>query len=143
MTKIKLLYPDSKMPVKKTKGASAYDVHTIEDIALRPGERATVSLGFALSVPDGYEVQIRPRSGFAHEHGLYCHFGTIDSDYRGEVRAILINLGEHTFRLSAGERIAQMAIVPLAPREVQELHVVDELDETERGAGGLGHTGTK
>lgn len=136
--KIKLLTPNSKLPTRATEGAACWDVYANEGVALLPGERAVVKLGFALEVPSGWEVQIRPRSGLAARDGVLVHLGTIDSDYRGEVSAIVFNLGQHTFRAAPGDRIAQMALCPVP---VAGLEIVDELSETARGAGGFGSTG--
>ncbi|WIY52957.1 dUTP diphosphatase [Devosia sp. YIM 151766] len=111
-----------------------------EPLELQPGKRAIVPCGFAMALPVGYEAQIRPRSGLAARHGIAVLNapGTIDADYRGEVMVIVINLGEEAFTIERGERIAQMVVAPvLQPRFVTG----DELDETERGAGGFGSTG--
>jgi dUTP pyrophosphatase len=99
-----------------------------------------VATGFAIAIPEGYEVQVRPRSGLAIKHGITCLNtpGTIDSDYRGEVKVILINLGEAPFPIARGERIAQL--VP-APVQRATLAIVDALDDTDRGSGGFGSTG--
>lgn len=111
-----------------------------EPLDLQPGKRAIVPCGFAMSLPAGFEAQVRPRSGMAAKHGVSVlnSPGTIDADYRGEVMVILINLGEDPFRIERGERIAQMVVAPV----VQPLFIEGEtLDETERGAGGFGSTG--
>jgi len=103
--------------------------------------RAAVSTGFAIAVPDGYEAQVRPRSGLSLKRGLTVANapGTIDSDYRGEVKVILINLGKEDFVIERGMRVAQMVIAPV--KQV-DICVVDTLDETDRGSGGFGSTGT-
>ena len=111
-----------------------------EPLTLAPGQRGIVPCGFAMALPAGYEAQVRPRSGLAAKHGITVlnSPGTVDADYRGEVMVILINLGQDPFRIERGERIAQMVIAPV----VQPIFVVSEdLDETERGAGGFGSTG--
>lgn len=138
--KIKLLTETSKLPVRATPGASCWDVFANEKFALLPGERCVVKLGFAVELWPGTEIQIRPRSGLALRDGILCHLGTIDSDYRGEVGAILFNLGQHTFRGEVGDRIAQMALCPVMTHEFQ---VVEELSETQRGTGGFGSTGVR
>ena len=115
--------------------------HLEEDLIIPPLGRARVPTGLFLEVPPGYEAQVRPRSGLAARHGVTVlnSPGTIDSDYRGEVEVILINLGEEAFRVKAGDRIAQMLLMPVyRPRLVQR----DELSETQRGSGGFGSTGT-
>jgi dUTP pyrophosphatase len=111
-----------------------------EEVALNPGERRLIPTGIAISVPEGYEAQIRPRSGLALKEGvtLVNTPGTIDADYRGEVGIILINHGEKPFRVKPGDRIAQMVIAPVARAE---LEWVESLDETTRSEGGFGHTG--
>jgi dUTP pyrophosphatase len=114
----------------------------LEDIVLKPLERILVPTGLFIEIPTGYEAQIRPRSGLAIKHGisLLNSPGTIDADYRGEIRIILVNLSSQDFVIRNGERIAQMVI---AAHEKAEWEEADELVETERGAGGFGHTGTK
>lgn len=128
------------MPAYASAGAAGMDVVTAEDFTLAPGERMAVPSGFAIAIPNGYEVQVRPRSGLAHKHGVTCLNtpGTIDSDYRGEVKIILANLGSEPFSALRGERIAQ--IVP-APVQRMVLSEINELDDTERGSGGFGSTG--
>ena len=113
-----------------------------ESIVLRPMERQLVGTGLYIALPPGYEAQVRPRSGLALKHGITVLNtpGTIDADYRGEVKVLLINLSAEPFTINEGERIAQMVI---ARHEHAELALVEELDETERGAGGYGHTGVK
>lgn len=128
------------MPAYASAGAAGMDVVAAEDFTLQPGERMAVPSGFAIAIPDGYEVQVRPRSGLAFKHGVTCLNtpGTIDSDYRGEVKVILANLGGEPFSALRGERIAQ-----LVPAAVQRAAMteVDELDDTARGSGGFGSTG--
>ncbi|WP_298015992.1 dUTP diphosphatase [uncultured Parasphingopyxis sp.] len=129
------------MPAYASRGAAGMDVVTAEDFTLRPGERMAVPSGFAIAIPEGYEVQVRPRSGLALKHGITCLNtpGTIDSDYRGEVKIILANLGSEPFSALRGERIAQLVPAPVQRAALTEL---EELDETERGSGGFGSTGT-
>jgi len=112
------------------------------DIVLQPGERALVPTGIAVALPDGYEAQIRPRSGLALRNGvtLVNSPGTIDPDYRGEIGVIVINHGSEPFTVSSGDRIAQMVVAPFTHAVLRE---VESLDETARGAGGFGHTGLR
>ena len=128
------------LPAYATHGAAGMDVVAAEDLILAPGARHAIATGFAMAIPEGYEVQVRPRSGLALKHGVTCLNtpGTIDSDYRGEVKVILANLGSAPFPIARGERIAQ-----LVPAVVQRaaLDEVASLDETLRGAGGFGSTG--
>jgi dUTP pyrophosphatase len=127
-------------PAYATAGAAGMDVVAAEALTLAPGARAAVATGFAIAIPEGYEVQVRPRSGLAIKHGITCLNtpGTIDADYRGEVKVILINLGDTPFPIARGERIAQL--VP-APVQRATLAIVDALDDTDRGSGGFGSTG--
>jgi len=113
-----------------------------EPIVLRPLERRLIPTGLYIALPEGYEAQVRPRSGLALKHGLTVLNapGTIDADYRGEVGVVLVNLSQQDFTVNDGERIAQLVV---ARCEQAELVVVEQLDETERGAGGYGHTGVK
>lgn len=121
-------------------GAAGLDVVAAEDVTLEPGGRRAVATGFAIAIPPGYEVQVRPRSGLALKHGITCLNtpGTIDSDYRGEVKVILANLGAEPFQVTRGERIAQLVPAPVLRASFIE---TEDLDETERGAGGFGSTG--
>ncbi len=128
------------LPAYATPGAAGMDVVAAEDHVLAPGARHAVATGFAIAIPEGYEVQVRPRSGLALKHGITCLNtpGTIDSDYRGEVKVILANLGGEPFTIARGERIAQ-----LVPAAVQRavFEEVAALDDTARGGGGFGSTG--
>ncbi|WP_288459347.1 dUTP diphosphatase [uncultured Sphingomonas sp.] len=128
------------LPAYATAGAAGMDVVAAEDVTLAPGARHAVATGFAMAIPDGYEVQVRPRSGLALKHGITCLNtpGTIDSDYRGEVRVILANLGTEPFAVVRGERIAQLVPAPVLRAALAQ---VDSLDDTARGAGGFGSTG--
>lgn len=130
------------LPAYQSEHAAGMDIHAHLDvpITLEPGAIALVPTGFAIAVPVGYEAQIRPRSGLACKHGVTVPNapGTIDADYRGEVKVALINLGQTVFTIDPGMRVAQMIIKPV-PQCVWE--VVDELDDTERGTGGFGHSG--
>lgn len=129
-----------RAPAYATDGAAGLDVVAAEDVTLAPGERHAVATGFAIAIPEGYEVQVRPRSGLALKHGITCLNtpGTIDSDYRGEVKVLLINLGEEEFLIERGMRIAQMVIAPVTQVRVVE---VRQTSDTERGSGGFGSTG--
>ena len=116
--------------------------NTDEAVVLRPLERAMIPTGLSIELPEGYEMQIRPRSGLAAKHGItvLTSPGTIDADYRGEIRVILVNLSNEEFRIEAGERIAQMVV---ARHEQVEWELAEELAESERGEGGFGSTGKK
>ena len=128
------------LPRYATAGAAGMDVVAAEDVVIPPTGRHAVATGFAIGIPDGYEVQVRPRSGLALKHGVTCLNtpGTIDSDYRGEVKIILVNLGTEPFPVRRGERIAQLVAAPVLRAELLEVRA---LDETTRGAGGFGSTG--
>ncbi len=128
------------LPAYATGGAAGMDVLSAEDVVLAPGARVAVATGFAVAIPEGYEIQVRPRSGLALKHGISLPNtpGTIDSDYRGELKVILINLGAEDFAIARGDRIAQLV---LAPVTLAAWHEVEELDDTARGAGGFGSTG--
>jgi dUTP pyrophosphatase len=128
------------LPGYATDGAAGMDVVAAESLWLKPGQRYAVATGFAVAIPHGWEIQVRPRSGLALKHGITCLNtpGTIDSDYRGEVKIILANLGDEMVEIKRGERIAQ-----LVPGRVHcaRLREVDALDDTARGTGGFGSTG--
>jgi dUTP pyrophosphatase len=128
------------LPTYATADAAGMDVVAAESLTLAPGQRHAVATGFALAIPAGHEVQVRPRSGLALKHGITCLNtpGTIDADYRGEVKVILANLGDHDFVISRGERIAQLVPAPVL-RAI--FNVVEELPPTGRGSGGFGSTG--
>ena len=128
------------VPSYATEHAAGMDVVAAEDVTLRPGWRHAVPTGFAIAIPEGYEVQVRPRSGLALKHGITCLNtpGTIDADYRGEVKVILINLGQEPFVIKRGERIAQMVIAPVTQAHWE---TVDVLPDSARGTGGFGSTG--
>lgn len=133
---------DVQLPCKMSEQASGYDLYAAvaEAVVLAPGERALIPTGISLAMPDGLEAQIRPRSGLALKHGITCLNtpGTIDADYRGEIKVLLINLGQEPFAIARNERIAQMVFQAVPSVTLVE---VGELSETERGAGGFGHTG--
>lgn len=129
-------------PAYATAHAAGMDVVSAEDVILIPGGRHAVATGFAMAIPDGYEVQVRPRSGLALKHGISLPNtpGTIDADYRGELKVILINHGGEPFVIARGDRIAQLVAAPV---QIATFAEVDELDDTARGAGGFGSTGIK
>jgi len=128
------------LPAYATDGAAGMDVCAAEDVELAPGGRHAVATGFALAIPEGYEIQVRPRSGLAFKHGISVPNapGTIDSDYRGELKVLLINHGDETFAIRRGDRVAQLVLAPVTRAAFTE---VDNLDGTTRGAGGFGSTG--
>ena len=128
------------LPAYATQGSAGVDLRASEPCVIPPGGRALVPTGLRIALPEGYEAQVRPRSGLALKHGvtLLNSPGTIDSDYRGEIGVILINLGQEPFSIQPGDRIAQMVFAPVTRGVWDE---VETLDETERGAGGFGSTG--
>ena len=146
MTKIliKRLSKEVPLPKYETSGSSGMDLaaNINANIDINPGKTAIIPTGLALSIPKGFEVQIRPRSGLAANQKLSVLNtpGTIDADYRGEIKVILINLGQESFKVEKGLRIAQMVVCPIVQAQLKE---VDDLSETERGKGGFGSTGTK
>ncbi len=128
------------LPAYATSGAAGMDVLAAEDLTLESGQRHAVATGLAMAIPQGFEIQVRPRSGLALKHGISVPNspGTIDSDYRGELKVILINHGTEDFAISRGDRIAQLVLAPVTQAEWE---VVEQLDETNRGEGGFGSTG--
>jgi dUTP pyrophosphatase len=146
MTKIQIkkLSTSVSVPKYETRGSSGMDIaaHIENTIIINPGEKALVSTGFSIAIPEGYEVQIRPRSGLAAKKNITVLNtpGTIDADYRGEIKVILINLGNEKFIIKNGERIAQMVVCPVVQADLEE---VKELPKTVRGLDGFGSTGTK
>jgi dUTP pyrophosphatase len=138
--KIKKLNPEAIIPAYQTKEAAGFDLHSIENVVLKPGERKLIGTGLAFEIEYGYEVQIRPRSGLAFKHGITVlnSPGTIDSDYRGEIKVLLINHSDEEFEIKKGDRIAQAVVAPVIQAEIVE---VEELSSTERGEGGFGSTG--
>ncbi len=139
--RVKRLHPDAKIPEVAKTGDVAFDLYSVIDYELRPGERYAIPTGIAIEIPVGYEGQVRPRSGLALKEGVTVLNtpGTIDSGYRGEVKTIMINQGSALFQITKGMRISQLAIRPVP--EVTFIEV-DELSETDRGKGGFGSTGT-
>ena len=128
------------VPAYATAHAAGMDVVSAEEIILNPGDRHPVATGFALAIPEGYEIQVRPRSGLALKHGITLPNapGTIDADYRGELKVLLINHGADPFPIKRGDRIAQLVVAPVQLASFVE---VDMLDDTVRGQGGFGSTG--
>ena len=141
--KIKIINKsDNPLPEYATSGSSGMDLRTFlkEDLIIKPLERVVIPTGLYVEIPDGYEIQIRARSGLALKHGLSLPngIGTIDSDYRGELGVIIINLSKEGYTVKSGDKIAQMV---LSKYEKIQLEQVDVLDESKRGSGGYGHTG--
>ncbi|WP_269669412.1 dUTP diphosphatase [Paenibacillus sp. GSMTC-2017] len=135
---------DIAIPRKMSEWAAGFDLQAAlaEPVVLEPGARTLIPTGFAMAMPSQLEAQIRPRSGLAYKHGITClnSPGTIDADYRGEVKVLLVNLGAEPFTITRGERIAQMVFQQIPIVTIEE---ADELPDTVRGAGGFGHTGVK
>jgi dUTP pyrophosphatase len=128
------------LPAYATSGAAGMDIVSAEQVTIAPGARHAVATGLAVAIPEGYEIQVRPRSGLALKHGISVPNtpGTIDSDYRGELKVILVNLGHEPFAIARGDRIAQLVLAPVVQAVWDE---VADLDATERGEGGFGSTG--
>lgn len=131
---------DLPLPSYETSGSAGMDVRATEELTIAPGKRGLAGTGFAFAIPAGYEIQVRPRSGLALKKGVSIPNtpGTIDSDYRGELKVILINHGEDEFVIERGDRIAQIVVAPVQRGNLVE---VDDLDDTGRGSGGFGSTG--
>ena len=131
---------DLPLPAYATSGAAGMDVVSAEDVTIAPGARHPVATGLAMAIPQGFEIQVRPRSGLAFKHGITAPNtpGTIDSDYRGELKVLLINHGTEPFAIARGDRVAQLVLAPVVQAAWDE---VEELDATDRGAGGFGSTG--
>ena len=131
---------DLPLPAYATDGAAGMDVVSAEDVTIAPGARHAGATGLSMAIPHGYEIQVRPRSGLAFKHGITVPNtpGTIDSDYRGELKVLLINHGAQAFPIARGDRVAQLVLAPVVQAAWDE---VEELDTTERGAGGFGSTG--
>ncbi len=128
------------LPAYATDGAAGMDIVAAEEVTIDPGARHAVATGLAVAIPKGFEIQVRPRSGLALKHGITVPNtpGTIDSDYRGELKVIMINHGSEPFPIARGDRVAQLVLAPVTQGAWVE---VEELDATERGAGGFGSTG--
>jgi len=138
--KVKKLSELAEIPAYQTEEAAGFDLHSIDDVVIKAGERKLISTGLAFEIPKGYEIQIRPRSGLAYKHGITVLNtpGTIDSDYRGEIKVLLINHSNEDFEIKVGERIAQAVIKEVIQAEFEEVEV---LSETKRGEKGFGSTG--
>jgi dUTP pyrophosphatase len=136
------LHQGAQLPAYQTEHAAGLDLHACIEapVTLAPGDIAMIPCGFAMAIPHGFEAQVRPRSGLATKHGIGMPNspGTVDSDYRGEMKVPLVNLGRAAFTVEHGMRIAQMVVAPVARATVR---VVEELDGTSRGGGGFGSTG--
>ncbi len=128
------------LPSYESAGAAGMDICAAESIVIRSTRRAAIATGFAFAIPEGYEIQVRPRSGLAYKNGITVLNtpGTIDSDYRGEIKVILVNLSDDDFQINKGDRIAQIVAAPVQRANLNE---VDSLDDTQRGSGGFGSTG--
>ena len=139
---LKKLSKNIIIPNYKTLGSSGLDLmsNLNEELLINPGEKNLIPTGIAVAIPQGYEIQIRPRSGLASKNGITVLNtpGTIDADYRGEIKVILINLGKEPYKITKGQRIAQMVLCPIVKAEFEE---VDKLPSSERGKGGFGSTG--
>ncbi|TFF96892.1 dUTP diphosphatase [Candidatus Thorarchaeota archaeon] len=138
--RVKRISPEARLPKQAHSGDAAFDLYSVIDHDLQPGERYAVPTGIIVEIPDGYEGQVRPRSGLAAKNGITVLNtpGTIDSGYRGEVKTIMVNLGSEPFRIEKGMRISQLAIRPVPEVRFVE---VDELADSPRGEGGFGSTG--
>jgi len=135
-------HPNAQVPKYATLGSSGADLCAVENDVLLPGERKLISTGIAVAIPDGYEIQIRPRSGLALKKGITVvnSPGSIDSDYRGVLGVILLNTGKEMLEIKVGDKIAQAILAPVVQAAYEE---TDKLDDTERGSGGFGHTGVR
>ncbi len=140
--RIKKLYPDVETPKYQTSGAVGFDLRAVENVSIPSGETRLVGTGLAVELPHGYELQIRPRSGLALKHSITVlnSPGTVDNDYRGEIKVLLINHGKSDFQISKGDRIAQAVVNRV---ELVDIVQVEELSETQRGDKGFGSTGRK
>ncbi len=139
--KFKKLHPNAKIPSYATPGSVGMDIRSIDDVTIGPNRTRIVSTGIAIDIPDGYEIQVRPRSGLALKHGITVLNtpGTIDSDYTGEIKVILHNVRDEAYKINKGDRIAQLVIGRVIKLPIEE---VDEITKkTERGSGGFGSTG--
>lgn len=149
-TKVYLSDVNSYIPFYAKDGDSCADLHAntfltdgegVDTITVFPNERKLIKTGVHIGLPEGYEAQVRPRSGLAYKKGIHVHFGTIDNQYKGDVGVLLFNLSDEPFEIKNGDRIAQLAIVPISQHEFEEVQSVEDLGNTDRGQGGFGHTG--
>jgi dUTP pyrophosphatase len=142
LVRFKRLRPSAQLPRYMTEGSAGLDLASAADgpVTITPDQRLGIPTGWAMELPPGYEAQVRPRSGLASRHGVTVVNapGTIDSDYRGEIIVLLVNLGQEAHTIAPGDRVAQMVIAPVVQGKVEE---VMELSQTDRGTGGFGHTG--
>lgn len=138
--RLKRLNPEAKKLCYAHEGDSGVDLYAVEDHLIKPGERKLIATGISISIPKGYEAQVRPKSGLAANHGVTVLNtpGTVDSGYRGEVKVIAINLGDHAYSVEKGKKIAQLVFCRVEEAEIED---VEDLDETTRGEGGFGSTG--
>ncbi|MFW0862164.1 MAG: dUTP diphosphatase [Candidatus Komeilibacteria bacterium] len=136
--KIKKLHPDTKLPSYANKGDAGMDVFSLEDKAIKPGERYLFKLGFAMEIPDGYVGLFWDKSGIASKHGIHTLAGVIDSIYRGEFGVVMLNTSDESYEFKKGDKLAQLLIQPIVSPELEE---VEELSDTNRGDGGFGSTG--
>jgi len=136
--KVKRLHPDAELPVRKREGDAGLDLYSVEEVVLKPGQWVAVPTGIAVEIPEGHFGLIKDRSGLALKHALHCLAGVVDENYRGEIKVVLINLGNEEVKLEKGTRIAQLLIVPYTKVEPVEVEV---LSDTERGEKGFGSSG--
>jgi len=138
--KVKKLSKLAEIPQYQTEESAGFDLHSVDDVILKPFERKLIATGISFEIPKGYEIQIRPRSGLAYKHGITVlnSPGTIDSDYRGEIKILLINHSDEDFEIKVGERVAQAVIQKVYQASFEE---VEDLNSTVRGVAGFGSTG--
>lgn len=144
MAKIKIFTEKGvNIPVYKTNGSVGFDIESNEDVIIKPGERKLIHTGLYMEIPDGYELQIRPRSGLSLKNGFVPILGTIDADYRGEINVIGVNIDNKNgyFQIDKGDRIAQGVLAPIEIAEFEKVDSIDDLSKTDRGSNGLGSTG--
>ncbi len=134
---VRILRPGGRLPHQASPDAAGYDVFAAEDVVVPARGRALVPTAIALGLPRDYEAQVRPRSGLALHEGIFAHFGTIDPDYRGELKVLLHSLRDTDYTVKAGERVAQLVLAPVVRATFRQ----GEIDDTARGEGGFGHTG--
>ncbi len=142
IVKVRKLVAEAKLPKMEHEGDAGYDIYSAENVVLRPMERKLVRTGISIELEKGYEAQVRPKSGLAIEHGITMLNtpGTIDSGYRGEIKAVVINLGERDYKIEAGKKICQLVFNKIEQPEIVE---AEALAESRRGKGGFGSTGIK
>ncbi len=140
---LKKSHPDAVIPVYQTAGSAGADLVSVEDVDIAPGKVVMVDVGFSIAIPEGFQIEVRPRSGLAVKHAVTVlnSPGTIDSDYRGPVKVLLINHGTEAYMVNKGDRIAQMVIAPVCRPSDGIIEEVKNLDATARGEGGFGSTG--